>query len=370
MSFGLLKHFKDRKNGSESQVISQHVKHIIVGHDLGAVLKLMEIRSQFPHETVKLISPRLLNRQMLIENYQYGVSQMRSSIALENIYKKHFNAKFYPQAKEATFYKDGKFHEFNSRAKSMNIQAGEEYFTSKGFKTELSGLFHQESWDNLDSILNESLEVRIIESIEKSTPDDLVEKKEWKFTFKDFTKLSSENIYLSFSPKKFLNHIHNKEQLTPELVDACTSMKIQAGISVTWILNKEVHPFEQTLFIPQSMTHEWGHFIVEFEAYDHQKNEQLCHILFLIQEEEAQTEELAGKIKLMKRVLDRVFPDIEKVIIRELIRFDEEMLISDVKDVAIEQIGFDYPTLKFLGQFSPMPADLVNEKYLARTLLS
>lgn len=370
MSFGLLKHFKDRKMISETLTAASHVKHIIVGHDLGAVLKLLEIRQLFPLDSVKLISPRLMSRQMLVENYQFGVSQLRSAAAVENIYKKHFNAKFYPQVKEASFYKDGKFHEFGHRAKPMNILAGEEFFTHKGFKTELSGLFDQESWDNLDSILNQFLEVRIFESIEKATPDDLVERAEWKLTFKDFSRLSCENIYLTLSPKKFLSHLQRKENLTPELIDACTSMKIQAGIAVTWVLNKEMHQFEQTLFIPQSMTHEWGHFIVEFERYDHQRGEQLCHILFLIQEEEAQTEELAGKIKLMKRVLDRVFPDIELAIKKEMIRFDEEMLISEVKDSAIEQIGFDYPTLKFLGQLSPMPAELVSEKYLARTLLS
>lgn len=370
MSFGLLKHFKDRKGDSQAQQTTRHAKHVLVGHDLGAILKLIEIRKTHPEDSVKLISPRPLNRQDLIENCEFGVSQLRSSAAVENLYRKHFNAKFYPQSKDATFYKDGKFHEFGSRAKPMNILSGEEFFTSRGYKTQLSGFFDETTWANLDQILSECTDIRIIESIEKSTPDDLVDKKEWKIQFKDFTSLTCESLYVSISPRKFLSHLQNRDSMTPELVDVCTSVKVQSAICVTWILNKEIHPDEQTLFIPQSMTHEWGHFIVEFEQFDHQKKEQLCHVLFLIQEEEPQTEDLAAKIKLLKRVLERVFPDIEKSIKKEYIRFDEEMFISDIKDSSLEQMSFDYPTLKFLGQISPLPQELGNEKFLARTLLS
>jgi hypothetical protein len=72
----------------------------------------------------------------------------------------------------------------------------------------------------------------------------------------------------------------------------------------------------------------------------------------------------------MKRVLDRVFPDFEINIHKEYIRFDDEMFISGIKDNLIEQISFDYPTLRFLGQSSLMKPQFVQEKFLARVLLS
>ena len=162
----------------------------------------------------------------------------------------------------------------------------------------------------------------------------------------------------------------HKENLSADFIDFCTSVEVQSGISVTWKLNKEIFAEEKTLFIPQSMTHEWGHFLVEFESYNFQNKEQTCHALFLIHDDEPQSEDLASKIKLMKRVLDRVFPDIEKHITKEYIRFDNEMLISHIKDSLIEQISFDYPTLKFLGQIGFMQTDMAQEKFLARTLLN
>lgn len=370
MSFGLLKQFKDTKSGNTQTIPSKHFRHVIVGQDLGAVLKLVELKRTAPEESVRLITSRPINRQLLIENYDYGVSQLRSPAAVESIYRKFHNAKILPQAKEASFYKDGKFHDFGGRAKSMDLLAGEEFFTHKGYKLELQSLFSQEEWESLDTVLNENSEIRIFESIEKTSPNDLVDKKEWTMQFKDFSQATAENLYVSMSPKKFLGFIHNKEKLTKELIDVCTSVNVQAAISVTWKLNKEVHAEDRTLFIPQSMTHEWGHFVVEFEPYNYQMKEQVCHVLFLIHEEEPQSEDLATKIKLMKRVLDRVFPDIEKHITKEYIRFDEEMFISDVKDETQEQLSFDYPTLKFLGQTSPMVGAMSQEKFLSRVLLN
>lgn len=370
MGFGLLKHFKDKKSDSAQTIKTKHYRHVVIGQDLGAVLKLVELRKNAPEESVRLISSRPLNRQLLLENYEYGVTSLRSSIAVENIYRKHHDAKMFPQGAEALFYKDGKFHEFGGRAKSMELLPGEEFFSQKGYRIELASFFSPEDWENLDQILNDHSEIRIFDSIEKTTPEDLVDKKEWELLFRDFARISCEYLYVSMSPKKFLNLFSNKDSLSAEFIDVCTAVEVQSAMSITLKLNKEIYAEERTLFLPQSMTHEWGHFIVEFETYNHQKKEQLCHILFLIHEEEPQTEDLGSKIKLMKRVVDRVFPDLEKHIVKEFIRFDEEMFISHVKDSALEQLSFDYPTLRFLGQSSSVSAELTQEKFLARILLN
>ena len=369
MSFGLLKHFKTTKSDVHQNLETRHIKHVILGQDLGAILELVALKRRCPEDSIKLISPRLLTKNILVEQYQEGVSLLRSQEAVTEIYRKYHSAKLEPQTKDALFYKDGKFHDFGGRAKSMELQPGEAFFLTRGYRMDVAGFFSEEEWANLDQLINESLELRIFEGIEKREPTDLVNIANWELTFKDFTKLTAENLYVSLSPKKFLAYLTHKEKLTPELIDACSSATIQAAISVTWTLNKEVHAGTETVFVPQSMTHEWGHFIVEFESFLHKSQEQICHCLFLIHDEDPQTEDLASRIKLLKRVMDRVFPGIEAAIKRESIRFDEEMLVSGIKDDLVEQLGFDYPTLKFLGQMSPMPTHFVNEKFLARTLL-
>jgi hypothetical protein len=248
----------------------------------------------------------------------------------------------------------------------MELQNGESFFIQKGYTLTASSLFTTEEWENFDEILNSHIDIRILDTIDKTEVLDLVEKNEWLLTFKDFKKISCENLYISISPKKFLAYLDHKEALTPELIDLCSASETRAAISVSWQLSKNIFNEQRTLLIPQSMTHEWGHFVVEFEN----TNRPLCHALFLIHEEEPQSEDLASKIKLMKRVIDRVFPELEASIVKEFIRFDEEMFIQNIKDDRMEQVGFDYPTLKFIGQSAPMTSRLQSEKFLARTLLS
>jgi hypothetical protein len=370
MSFGLLKHFKDQKKSYQQQNDVLFFKNIIFGSDLSAILKLLELRKDQAHESIKLLTPRLINRQLLIENYQYGVSQIRSAEAVTEIYKSHFNAKIIPQKESPQFYKDGKFHDFGGRAKSMELTSGEDFFINKSFRLDISSLFSSEEWTNLDEIINQHIDIRIIEGIDKTDAQDLVDKREWLLTFKDFNRIACENLYLSIAPKKFLNCLKNKDSMSADMINFCSSTKNQAALSLTWVLNKDFGYDDRTLLVPQSMTHEWGHFIVEFESFNHQEKTQLCHGLFLIHEEEPQSEDLASKIKLMKRVLDRVFPDFEKHLQKESIRFDEEMFISGVNDQLNEQLSFDYPSLKFLGQAAPMKQQFADEKFLARVLLS
>ena len=367
MSFGLLKHFKDQKKGFSQDNQVSFTAHVILGSDLASILKLMELRKSYPHESIKLVSPRIVNKKLLVETFQFGVSQLRSEEAVTEIYKNQFHAKFWPQQQAPQFYKDGKFHDFGGRAKPMDLLSGEDFFLTKGYRLEISSLFETEVWENLDAIIQSHLDIRILEGIEKTQSNDLVEKDEWLLTFKDFKKITCESLYSSLTPKKFLALLKNKEGLTPDVIDFCSSAQSSGAMSITWVMKKEMSSEQRSLFIPQSMTHEWGHFIVEFE---HSSEGYLCHGLFLVHEEEPQSEDLASKIKLMKRVLDRVFPDFEINIHKEYIRFDDEMFISGIKDNLIEQISFDYPTLRFLGQSSLMKPQFVQEKFLARVLLS
>jgi hypothetical protein len=348
MSFGLLKHFKDIKKNSIIPSINAHMEHLILGDDLESVLKLVELKKHRPSTSLRLISSRNLTRQSLIETYDFMPTLLRSEEQVATLYKTYFDAKIFSEKKDPVFFKEGKFYDFRGRAKSMDLQSGEDLFLKKGFKLNIASLFSPEDWENLDEILREHQKIAIIESIDKSTPNDLVEKAEWKIAFKDFSIITCENLYLGISPKKFLNYLEHKENLTSELIDFTSSIQHRSGLVISWVLDKEIHPDHQTIFVPQSMTHEWGHFIVEFDTYSYEHKTQMCHALILIHHEEPQTDELGAKIKLLKRVLDRVFPQFENHIKKEFIRFDEELFTKNFREELRDQLLFDYPTLHFL----------------------
>ena len=370
MSFGLIKRFKDLKKTPESGVKKTFSQHVIIGGDLGAILKLVELRKNHSAEQVRLISNKPLSRKNLEEEFRQSISLIRSLGSVEALYRKHFNAKLLPFKGESVFYKDGKFHDFNGRAKSMELQGNELFFTSKGYDYEIESFFQSEDWEKLDELIQSSQEMKIFESITKAgAPTDLVEKEEWILTFKDFSEISCENLYVSMAPHKFLNLIGNKNDLDASLIDFCSSTDSLAAMNVSFELSKDFSMASQTIFVPQSMTHEWGHFLVEFKDFVHSTKSATCNVLFLVKEEEPQAEDLGAKIKLMKRVLDRVFPDFEKSIKSEAIRFDDDMFIQGARIESLLEVMSKFPTLEFLGQSKLVEESLINEQYLTRTLL-
>lgn len=365
MSFNL-RAFKDLKKDHKNQNPRRHYRHLILGHDLKAVLQLIELKEKYPEDSIRLISSRLITKNTLIESYENGVSTLRDEETVSAIYKKYYDFKCHRQINEPLFYKDGKFHEFSGRAKPMELRDGEDTFKGLGYRYQISSLFKAENWEKLDEYLSQAQDVKVIDLIQKTNPQDLVEKDEWLLTTKDYNEVTAENLYVTMAPGKFLNLIHDKSSLSTELMDYLSSVNVLQGIQVCWELNKELYNEERTIFIPQSMTHEWGHFIVEFEAFNHATQTQKMHVMFLIHEEEPQAEDLASKIRLMKRVVDRVFSDFEKSIKKEFILYSEEMIQWGQKDNLSEQISFDYPTLKLLGEGGPSSAQYM---HLGRSLL-
>jgi hypothetical protein len=94
---------------------------------------------------------------------------------------------------------------------------------------------------------------------------------------------------------------------------------------LSWLASKELYPEAATLFVPQSMTHEWGHFIVDIHSYDSKKNGHLINALILLHEEEPTSELMADKIKLCKRVFERVFNDFSQYTSKEYIHASEHL---------------------------------------------
>ena len=90
-----------------------------------------------------------------------------------------------------------------------------------------------------------------------------------------------------------------------------------------------------------------------------------------VNEDEVNEEELAKKIRLMKRVIERTIPEFSKAKHDEHIQYDSEFFIDNVKDNLVDDIEFDHSHLKFIGQGAPIGAENAQEyKFLSRGLMS
>lgn len=360
MSFHL-KSLKKRHDGPKGEHGRQHIQHVVLGFDLAAVLKVLELRKILPPEQLRLITPHLISRQRLVDSYQNVVSVWRNNDVTLNASAKFPELKSNRVDAESLFYKEGQWHKFSGRAKPMDLQAGEAFFQAPRQDVPLQGFFTADEWENLDSILNSYQSVRVLETLEKTTPTDLVSPAEWTMMFHDLGEVTCAELWLSLPARLTLKGSSHGQTLPPELAAHLAGVRRQGAVNLHWEFSKEIYPEARTLFVPQSMTHEWGHFVLDVHPWN--GHTQHIDVLILLHEEEPSTEGMADKIKLAKRVLDRAFPGFEKSLKHEHIVASEDFFEMSDAQPSLHHI----PGLHLLGSYAATDGDA---KFWVRSALA
>ena len=134
------------------------------------------------------------------------------------------------------------------------------------------------------------------------------------------------------------------------------------ALYIKFKLSKKVSDRRETLFLPLSYTHSWGHFIGEFQERD--DGQEIEFVTFL-DKDQTNEEEIIRKIRILKRSLEKVHPGLKKLIKKEEICLDEVSL--DFSDNLFDQISsLDY--INFVGQAAPMNQANRDLSHLARGL--
>ncbi len=368
--FGL-RAFKKLKDENAVQEKKQHFNHIVFGENYFAVLTYLKLKEKFGAGEVKLISENYIDKQSVLGEWKCSLNSIRN----ENIAKKLMEMKpqleILPDTHRVKFYKDSKFHEFGARAKPFEIKEGEEFFQDTFFNIKLEGLFTDEQWNNLDETLKDGQLNKYLDRIELTEPKDLLEKTNYILHTGEYESIECENLYWCDSPKDFYKKVENKDKINDALGELCHSVEHRSAMAVHFEVESKVFDHKGTVFLPQSVTHEWGHFICDFEDFDPATNKQNFTCLMFVNEDEVNEEDLAKKIRLMKRVIERTMPEFAKVKHNEHIHYNREMFIDNIKDELINDIEFDHSHLKFVGIGAPIGAEDSQEiKYTPRGIIS
>lgn len=368
--FGL-RAFKALKQESNSNEKRTFVQNLVIGGDFLAVKKLLKLQNEFGIENVKILSERHLSKNDLLSEWRCTPKLLRNKDVLSDIIGLFPRLEIISKDAPCVFYKDTKFHEFGGRAKSFEIKDGEEYFTEPSADYRLDLMFSDEEWSHLDESLKEASLAKIIEQIEVTKPVDLVEKTNFVIHTGENERIECERLYYFDSPKKFLKLVKNNETLPDELHAFSSSIVEKPGLVVHFSMPKMLHEKAETVFLPQSVTHEWGHFICDFEAFDSFSKTQEVRVLMIIQEDDGGTEEeLAKKIKLMKRVMERIYPEMAKFEYEEHIHYSDNMFLSGFSEVTKSEIQNSLKDLYLLGKGAPLDIAATNLSGLERGLLS
>ena len=342
----------------------QYVKHIVYGENSFAVTTFIKLFEKYPGE-VKLITKNPYFKDDLIKDWKCTLNPIRSESVAQRLMSINPSFEIFKTSGDVVFYKDTKFHKFGGRAKPHQLIDGEEFFTCAPYNFKNESVFTKEQFDSLDNVLKENQVNKIVKEIEITRPDDLVEKTNFKLLTGEFDSYNCEYLYFCESPKTFYSLVNDKNSIPDNLQEFIAPITNHQGICVNYNCSGKIYDGEGTVILPQSLTHEWGSFILDFERYNESDNTQEFTALTFINEEGLQEDDLAKKIKLMNRVIERVMPNFGEVNVEQSIKYNSEYRISGINDEKFDSIKNE--AIKFLGQASPLNMDSSDDfQYSAR----
>lgn len=346
----------------------QFIKHLIFGENVEAVLTFLKLEKLHPGE-VRLLTTNPFYKNEVLQQLDCTLNGIRSEVVASDLSSLNPNLHVEIKEESVLFYKDTKFQKFGGRAKPHEIKATEKFFMKPYYEFNERALFNEADFENLDEKLKAVEINQIIESIEVKKPSDLVEKVNFRLISGEKETFDCEYLYFCESPKTFYKMVKNKDELDDCIGEYTASLQNHGAITVHFECDRLIHDFSGTMFIPQSMTHEWGSFVVDFGPFNQESSKQTMKVLSFLGEDDLQEEDLVKKIKLLKRVIERVFPEFSKAQYHQSIRYSNQYAIEGVNDEYFDKIAA--MPVKFIGNGAPIKGEHTNEfQYLPRTLKS
>lgn len=300
------------------------VPHLVVGKDIFAVSIYKALQAKYGREQVRLLSEDALLKSDLAPK---GPSTLRGANNQKIIQE------LYPQAvvsigsEPAMFYKDMTWKSFGGRSKSEALKFNEEFYTSSRFDIEMAKVFPElEQADSFIAEINqEAYQVRL-KSIQRSGDG-------FKVECLNGTEFECEKLYFGQSPFQYLNFYSNKNELTDHFIEFCEGTKTPSALFVKFVFEKPISDMKETLFIPLSYTHEWGHFVGEFnETYNDVNGTQEIEFIHFLDEDQSSEEDLSRTIRLLKKGLEKIFEKYSKINSREYIVLEQEIGCLKIDD--------------------------------------
>lgn len=343
---------------------SSFVKYIVYGENTYGILTFLKLFKKYPGE-VKLITRNPFLKEDLINEWNCTLNSVRSEEVANAFTALNPRFEVFKTNSDVLFYKDTKFHKFGGRAKPHELKEAELFFTQSPYNIQMKAIFNEGEFENLDEVLKNNQLHKIISEIEICEPTDLVEKVNFKIQTGEFESFGCEKLFFCESPKKFLNLVTNKKELNDDIYSFAAGISNDQAISVHFKCDREITKETGTIILPQSMTHEWGSFILDFQAFDQSTNTQEFKALTFIGEDDLQEEDLAKKIKLMRRVVERVLPELAKANVDQNIRFNDEYRVTGTNDTQYESLK--NKDVRFLGHGAAINHEFSGKfQYLSR----
>lgn len=342
--------FKDLHKLKKVVVVEKEnieVPHLVVGKDIFALTIYKALQEKYGAEKVRLLSEDPILKSDLLPKGPGTVRGEMNQATMKALYPE---AVTFEGKEMAMFYKDMAWKNFGGRSKSEALKFNEEFYTTPRLDVDPEVLFPEiKEADSYLTKLNEvAYQVRV-KSVKREGEGFSVE-------CLNGTEFKCEKLYFGLSPSHYLKFYQQKNELSDTFIQFCESTQTPSALFVKFVFEKPLTDIKETLFIPLSYTHEWGHFVGEFSPAE--RGEQSVEFIHYIDEDSSSEEDISRIIRLLKKSMEKIFENFSKIKASEYIILEQEIGCLKIDDglyssLADSEKG-ETKNLFFLGMNAPI----------------
>ena len=236
---------------------------------------------------------------------------------------------------QSVFYKDQKFRPFGGRSKPMELLEGEVFYSLPKQDFEPRKISNE-----LISKINKKLHLKRLVKIEKT---DLG----FRIYCGDNTCFIVRNLFWPKGLSEFCRVLEDKSGLDEDFLNKVVNLSGVAPLYMDLFIRKEID-FNETVFLPVSLSHEHGHFIGDIKKLGEKKSQ--FSFVHFIDPNEIGEEHVSRLIKNLKRQIEKVFEVNKRDFIDEVISLTSIGVAREVDDTLSDQVHKIFPGLKLLGE--------------------
>ncbi|EQC45770.1 hypothetical protein M899_1326 [Bacteriovorax sp. BSW11_IV] len=324
------------------------IRYLVVGNDLFAVETYRSLVAKHGEENVRLLTSVEITKELLRVK---GPSTIRGEQNISYIERNAEELITFKSDKMSRFYKELKFKKFGGRSKSETLLWGEEYYTTPKITIDLEKKFPILSDEELVKEINNKAVKNYIRSVNRVLANDLVDNASYEVECANGKMFACEKLFWSLGPSQFLHFFEAKNKLSDGFIEFCESTQTPSALYIRYIFDKPICEKTYTMFVPLSYTHEWGHFIGDFEEKEGKQTVEFVHF---IDKNNTTDEEISRKIKLLKKNIEKIFPDSKNISSQEFITITDETMSLKIDDTLYETLKGEHTNLTFISFNAPL----------------
>jgi len=337
------------KKEDKKDVKTNYCRHLVVGDDLFSVALYVDLKKKLgDSETAFICDKDLVPADLSL----MGPNTLRGEANIEKF------KRFYPDVSldvvesPSEFFKELRWRPFGGRAKSEKLLWNEEFYTHSRADFAVESLFpflKEESF--FEMINNERRDIKV-KSLKRMIPDDLAEPANFELELSNGDLFKCEHLYWGGGPQSFLNTYADKKELSNEFIEFCEEATAPSALYVRLEFEKEITDKRETLFIPLSYTHEWGHFVGEFMAMENGR--QAAEFVTFMDMDHTNEDEISKKIRLLKKNIEKIFGEVARSTSNEFIKLTDTSPCLKIDDGLFLKVKEDWKNLSMLSFNAPM----------------